>query len=186
MNNERSEAYLRAHTVGDLKPLSGLITIVDYDPNWPQLFDREALRIRTALGTRALRIEHTGSTAVPGLPAKPIIDITLEVQNSAAEGDYLPALEHVGYNLRIREPEWHEHRMLKGANPAVNLHVFSAACPETDRMLLFRDHLRLNPADRNLYASTKRQLAQQPWKYTQNYADAKSQIIEEIVSRAKR
>ncbi len=91
-----------------------MITVRDYDPPWPQLFRREAGRIRDSLGKRAVRIEHTGSTSVPGLAAKPIIDMVLAVRDSADEDGYLPALERAGYLLRIREPAWYEHRMFKG------------------------------------------------------------------------
>jgi GrpB-like predicted nucleotidyltransferase (UPF0157 family) len=159
--------------------------MVDYDPDWPHQFEREATRIRSALGDRALRIEHTGSTSVPGLPAKPIIDIVLVVADSARESEYAPALEGARYQLRIREPGWHEHRMFKGPETDVNLHVFSTSCPEIDRMLRFRDWLRTNASDRELYARSKRALARQDWKFTQNYADAKTAVIEEIISRAQ-
>jgi GrpB-like predicted nucleotidyltransferase (UPF0157 family) len=179
-----SDDYLRAHTIGELSPLSSLIRIVDYDPEWPHLYDREAHRIRTALGDRALRVEHAGSTAVPGLPAKPIIDILLAVTDSANEAEYVPLLEGAGYRLRIREPEWQEHRLFKGPETDVNLHVFSEGSPEIDRMLLFRDWLRSNASDRELYARSKRALALEDWKFTQNYADAKTAVIEEIMSRA--
>ena len=133
-----------------------------------------------------MRIEHAGSTSVPGLPAKPIIDIVLVVAESAREAEYVPALESAGYQLRIREPGWHEHRMFKGPETDVNLHVLSTGSPEIDRMLTFRDRLRTNASDRELYARFKRALAQQDWKYTQNYADAKTAVIEEIISGAER
>ncbi|MGE5567732.1 MAG: GrpB family protein [Rhodospirillales bacterium] len=74
---QHSEEYLREHTIGELKPLAGPVVIVDYDPEWPRLFQHHAAKIRTAMGERALRIEHVGSTSVPGLPAKPVIDIVL-------------------------------------------------------------------------------------------------------------
>jgi GrpB-like predicted nucleotidyltransferase (UPF0157 family) len=179
-----TEEQLRAVTIGELRPLSGRILIVDYDPQWPEMFAREAERIQRALGSRALRIEHTGSTAVPGLPAKPVIDVVLEVTNSADESAYVPALEAVGYILRIREPNWHEHRLLKRTDTEMHLHVFSAGCPEIDRMLKFRDWLRNNTADRELYGRTKRDLVQKDWKHMQNYADAKSAVVEEILARA--
>jgi GrpB-like predicted nucleotidyltransferase (UPF0157 family) len=180
-----SEDYLRTYTIGELKPLSAPILLVAYDPTWPDRFQLEAERIRRALGERALRIEHVGSTSVQGLPAKPIIDILLVVSDSAKETEYVTALEGVGYELHVREPGWYEHRMFKGPENEVNLHVFSVGCPEVVRMLAFRDWLRTNETDRELYARSKRTLAQQEWKYTQNYADAKTPVIEEIMSRIR-
>lgn len=179
-----TEEELRAVTVGELAPLAGPIEIVDYDPRWPALFKREAQGIRAALGDRVLLLEHVGSTSVPGLAAKPRIDILLVVADSADEPTYVPALEAAGYLLRIREPDWYEHRMFKGPDTEVNLHVLSEGCVEIERMLLFRDWLRRNDADRELYERTKRELAQRTWKYTQNYADAKTAVVEEIMARA--
>ena len=162
----------------------GRVQIVDYDPRWPELYKREASRVLAALGSIALRIEHTGSTSVPGLPAKPIIDMLLVVEDSADEDHYLPALESAGYQLHIREPEWYEHRMFKGPETDINLHVLSMGCAEIDRILMFRDWLRVNAANRDLYARTKLALAQKEWKSVQDYADAKTNIIEEIIARA--
>jgi GrpB-like predicted nucleotidyltransferase (UPF0157 family) len=160
------------------------ILIVDYDPQWPGLYRQEADRIRDVLGNRVLQMEHVGSTAVPGLAAKPVIDVLLVVDDSADEDKYLPALQSAGYLLRHREPAWYEHRMLKGPDTDINLHVLSSGCPEIDRMLLFRDWLRGNRADRELYAHTKRALAQQEWDSVQNYADAKTSVVAEILARA--
>lgn len=180
-----TEEQIRAVTVGKLEPLpNGKIPIVEYDPEWPHLFRREADRIQAFLGQRALRIEHTGSSSVPGLAAKPIIDMLLVVCDSANESDYIPDLERAGYRLRIREANWHEHRLLKGPDTDINLHVLSAGCPEIERVLGFRDWLRTNAADRELYEQSKRDLAKQQWKYVQHYADAKTKIIEEIIARA--
>lgn len=181
-----SEEYLRQHTIGELNPVSGPIRLVEYDPEWPRQFEREAKAIQAALGDRALRIEHIGSTSVPGLAAKPIIDIILVVADSADEAAYVPPLEEAGYQLRIREPEWHEHRMFRGSKTAGHLHVYSAGCPEIDRVLAFRDRLRATASDRELYARTKHTLAGQTWQYAQNYADAKTAVIEEILSRVPR
>jgi len=179
-----SEDELRATTIGELKPLDAPIELVDYDPEWPRLFEREAERVRSALGSRVLQLEHAGSTSVPGLIAKPRIDMILVVADSADEPAYVVPLEAAGYVLRIREPDWFEHRLLRGPDTDINLHVFSAGCPEIDRMLLFRDHLRTDEADRELYARRKRELAGQEWKYVQNYADAKTAVVEEILARA--
>jgi GrpB-like predicted nucleotidyltransferase (UPF0157 family) len=180
-----SEEQIRAQTVGDLTPLAGPIVLADYDPQWPVLFQREADRIRMVLGNRALQIEHAGSTAVPGLAAKPIIDVLLVVADSANEDSYAPDLEAAGYSLRIREIDWYEHRMFKGPDVDINLHVFSSGCPEIGRMLMFRDWLRNTAADRDLYARTKLALALNEWQYVQNYADAKTAVIDEIVARAR-
>ena len=177
-----TEEQIRAATVGEPQEHAGPIELADYDPAWPRLFDREARRIRTTLRERALRIEHVGSTAVPGLAAKPIIDILLIVGDSADEETYVPALEAAGYVLRIREPDWYEHRVFKGPDTNVNLHVLSTGCPEIDRMLLFRDRLRTNDADRALYERAKRELARKTWKYVQNYADAKGATVEGIIA----
>jgi len=180
-----TDEQIRAAYVGEPAPLVGPIQIVDYDPEWPRLFEREARRIQAALGDRVLLIEHTGSTSVPGLAAKPRIDMLLVVANSADEPAYVPALEAAGYVLCIREPDWYEHRVFKGPDTDVNLHVFSPGCTEIDRILLFRDWLRSNVFDRRLYERTKRELARKDWKYTQNYADAKTSVVEEIIARAR-
>lgn len=180
-----SAEYLRTHTLGELKPLSAPLLLADYDPAWPRFFETEAYKIQTALGKIASQIEHVGSTAVPGLPAKPIVDILLTVPDSANENEYVSTLEAIGYNLRIREPEWHEHRMLEGSGKKINLHVFSAGCPEIERMLMFRNWLRTHESDRELYARVKRTLVEQKWKYVQDYADAKTSVVEEIIRRAQ-
>jgi len=185
-NKPLREEYLQKHTVGELRPLSGPILLVDSDSTWRHQYQEEAQRILTALGDRALRIEHVGSTSVPGLLAKPIIDIALVVAESSNEPDYAAALETAGYRLHLREPGWYEHRLFKGADRGVNVHVFSSGCPEVERMVRFRDWLRTRSDDRELYARTKRALAEQNWKYTQNYADAKSAVVEEIMARALR
>ena len=131
-----------------------------------------------------LRIEHVGSTSVPGLAAKPLIDIVLVVADTTDEDAYVPPLEAAGYVLRIREPDWFEHRLFKGPDTNVNVHTFSEGCEEVDRMVAFRDWLRTHDDDRDLYLAAKRELAQREWKYVQNYADAKSAVVREILARA--
>lgn len=179
-----TEDYLQRVTVGSLKPHNAPINLVEYDPRWPALFEREAERIRSALGDKALRVEHVGSTSVPGLCAKPIIDILLVVRDSSDEPSYVPALEAAGYTLRIREPEWFEHRLFKGPDTDINLHVFSEGASEIERMLRFRDRLRTCAEEREKYAQAKRRLAQRKWRYVQDYAEAKTAIIREIVDKA--
>ena len=175
---------LQAVTVGERTPHNAPVTLVDYDPGWPGLFEREARRIRRILGGTVVRLEHTGSTSVPGLAAKPIIDITLIVPDSADESSYVPQLEAAGYVLRIREPAWHEHRVLKGPDTDINLHVFSRGSIELERMVGFRDWLRSHPEDRDLYERTKRELAARTWRHIQHYAEAKNEVVEMIICRA--
>lgn len=178
-----SKKYLKNVTIGSLIEHKSQITLCEYDPNWENLFSKEAEKIKTALGEDALQIEHVGSTAIPDLCAKPIIDILLVVKNSDEEHTYIKQLEEIGYTLRIREPDWFKHRMLKGINPEVNLHVFSQNCEEAARMILFRDYLKSHPKDRILYEQTKRLLAQKHWNYIQDYADAKTDIIKKILKK---
>lgn len=128
------------------------------------MVEGEATRIRGALGDRVRLLEHVGSTSVPGLSAKPIIDIVLAVPDSADEAAYVPPMEAAGYVLRIREPEWFEHRLFRGTDPSANIHVFTEGTGEIDRMLAFRDWLRNNEGDRLLYERTKRELAAREWK----------------------
>jgi GrpB-like predicted nucleotidyltransferase (UPF0157 family) len=180
----RTEAEIAEYTVGTLKPHNDSIRVADYDPAWPALFAREAERIRQALGEGVVRLEHVGSTSVPGLAAKPLIDILLVVKDSSDESSYVPALESAGYVLRIREPNWHEHRVFKGPDTDVNLHVFSPGCIEIERMVGFRDWLRTHAEDRALYERTKRDLASRRWQYVQHYADAKTEVVEQILARA--
>ena len=175
---------LEKRVIGGSRPLTGPIELRDYDPRWPERYAAHATRVRAALGDRTVRTEHVGSTSVPGLVAKPIIDIVLEVPDSADEAAYVGDLETAGYALRIREPDWFEHRLFKSAGEDLNLHVFSAGCPETDRMVRFRDWLRSNAHDRELYALAKRELAARDWKYMQRYADAKTGVVEQIMTRA--
>jgi GrpB-like predicted nucleotidyltransferase (UPF0157 family) len=179
-----TDEEIRASTIGDLPEHNATIDLAEYDPEWPRLYEREAARIRAALGPRALRIEHVGSTSVPGLAAKPVIDVVLVVADTRDEDAYVPPLEEAGYVLRIREPDWFEHRLFKGPDTNVNVHTFSEGCEEVDRMVGFRDWLRAHDDDRDLYLAAKLDLARREWKYVQNYADAKSAVVREILARA--
>jgi GrpB-like predicted nucleotidyltransferase (UPF0157 family) len=183
---ERTAEEIQSITVDILKPLTGPITLVEYDPAWPVLFAREEARIRGILGDRVVRLEHTGSTSVPGLAAKPIVDITMTVPDVTEEAAFAPDLQAAGYRLVIREqePDWYDHRVFKGPDTNVNLHVFSAGCIELERMVGFRDWLRTHDDDRELYETTKRDLVKRDWTYVQNYADAKGEVVEAIAARA--
>ncbi len=164
-------------------PIDGQVVLVEYDDNWPAVYESEAAHIRTALGDKALVLEHIGSTSVPGLIAKPCIDILLGVADSADEDAYVPALEAHGFVLRRREPDWHEHRAFKSVRTNVNLHVWSAESTEVNRHLAFRDWLRTHEDDRQLYADTKRALAAQHFETMSDYADAKDDVVRQIQAR---
>jgi GrpB-like predicted nucleotidyltransferase (UPF0157 family) len=181
-----TEEEIIAATVGQRQPLNATVKLNSYDPAWSAMFIQLREQVRSALGDAVLLLEHVGSTSVPGLSAKPVIDMVLAVTDSRDEACYVKPLEEKGYTLRIREPEWHEHRLLKSPCVKGNLHVFSAGCPEIERMILFRDWLRTHDDDRKLYQETKRELAARTWKYQQNYADAKSEVIQTILERARR
>ena len=161
-----TDEEIRAGTIGELVEHNATIHLAEYDPEWQRLYEREAERIKGALGAKALRIEHVGSTSVPELAAKPLIDIVLVVSDT-------------------REPNWFEHRLFKGPDTNVNVHTFSDGCEEVDRMVGFRDWLRTHDDDRDLYLAAKRELAANRWKYVQNYADAKSAVVREILRRAE-
>jgi len=179
------DEQILAASVGEPPPTYREVVLAEYDPEWPNWFERAAEQIRSALGDAVLRLDHVGSTSVPGLAAKPLIDINLVVDDTTDEAAYVPQLEALGYVLRVREPDWYEHRLLRGYDPPVNLHVFPPNCEEIVRMLVFRDWLRTSDEDRELYARTKRELAAKEWKYVQNYADAKTAVVQEILARAE-
>lgn len=178
-DEEKAQIWIQGQT-----PLNATIELVDYDPDWPNQYESHRQSIVEQLGDRIVLLEHVGSTSVPGLAAKPRIDILLIVEDSADEAAYVPQLEAAGFELHIREVDWHEHRCLKGFDPDANLHVFSPGCVEIERMVGFRDWLRTHDDDRLLYETTKRELAAQEWDFVQDYADAKSAIVEEIRIRA--
>lgn len=178
-----SDAYIQQHTIGDASH-NDTIYLSPYQKQWQQQYLEEAACIKKALQETALRIEHIGSTSVPGLCAKPILDILLVVKDSSQEETYLPALKTIGYPLRIREPAFEEHRMCRKTQPLCNLHIFSEGSVEIEKYLLFRAYLRTHEEARSQYARQKQLLAKKRWKYVQNYADAKSDVVQDILRKA--
>jgi GrpB-like predicted nucleotidyltransferase (UPF0157 family) len=167
-------------------PAAG-IEVAAPDPAWPGRYEVLAGRIREALGWRVLDLEHVGSTSVPGLAAKPVIDIDLTVADPGREQDYVPPLEAAGFRLVIREPWWYGHRALTAAAPRCNLHVFGPDSPETVRHKIFREWLRGNPADRDRYAAAKHQAASAAnagGEHVMQYNLRKQQVIRDIYHRA--
>ena len=157
------------------------VRIADHDASWAAHFEQEQARIAAALGETARRIEHIGSTAVPGLGAKPVVDILVEVGDPDDEAAFRPSLEAAGFALRVREPR---HRMFRTAARDVHVHVWPAGSPEVADYLRLRDRLRADAADRRLYESVKRDLAGRAWGDMNEYADAKGPVIAEILARA--
>jgi GrpB-like predicted nucleotidyltransferase (UPF0157 family) len=157
------------------------IVIAAWDPAWPRRFEHEQTRIRTALGDVAQRIEHIGSTSVPGLAAKPIVDILVTVDDVEDEPATVAPLERIGYQLRVREPG---HRMLRTPDVSVHAHIWAATDPEVERYITFREHLRAHADDRAAYDQLKRELARRDWEDVNHYAQAKSSLVEAILARA--
>jgi GrpB-like predicted nucleotidyltransferase (UPF0157 family) len=157
------------------------LVLADYDTDWPQAYAEHQRRIRKAVGT-AVRVEHIGSTSVPGLAAKPIIDILVVVDDITAEEDYLDQLLDAGYDLRVREPG---HRMVRTPARDVHVHILEVGDQAADDYLLLRDHLRTDSEDRDLYERTKRALIGQEWADMNEYAEAKTEVIAAIKERAR-
>jgi GrpB-like predicted nucleotidyltransferase (UPF0157 family) len=163
------------------------IEVTDPDPAWPRQYDDLAGRIREALSWRVLQLEHVGSTSVPGLAAKPVLDIDLTVADPGREQDYVSALETIGFRLALREPWWYGHRVLRMDEPPCNLHVFGFDSPELVRHRIFRDWLRGNPDQRDRYAAAKREAASEAnagGEHVMRYNARKQQVIREIYHRA--
>ena len=184
MTEQSIEATWQTGLIGGVEKRD--IVLSTYRPEWPAQFDRHKSIVAEALGARALGIEHIGSTAVPGLAAKPIVDMLLIVAESGEEASYLPELQACGYQLRVRKPEFEQHRMLRTAERDVHLHVFSEGASEIERYLRFRDRLRSSPRDRQRYQDLKQRLAAQDWADMNAYADAKADLIESILATAGR
>ncbi|MGW4465734.1 GrpB family protein [Micromonospora sp. NPDC004704] len=172
-----------AALVGDPPARWQSIVIEDYDPAWVDRFAAASSSLTEALGGLVVGVEHVGSTSVPGLAAKPVIDIDLLVEDTTDESRYVPALETLGYRLVLREPWWHGHRMLVSTAEDVNLHVWPQDAPEPVRHRLFRDWLRSHPEDRELYATTKRRLARNTADRPGDYNLAKNDVIDAIYAR---
>jgi GrpB-like predicted nucleotidyltransferase (UPF0157 family) len=189
-----SAEEITRHTDGDpddiewvgVDPPPRPIEIVEPDSTWPAQFDALAARIRDALGDHALAVHHVGSTSVPGLAAKPIIDIDITVADPRDEPTYVPALEAAGFSLRIREPGWHEHRLLVADDPRANVHVFGPDSPELVRHRMLRDWLTEHPDDRDRYAAAKRASAvasNAGGEPVMAYNQRKEPVVREILDR---
>ncbi|GAB3264038.1 GrpB family protein [Nocardioides dilutus] len=171
-----------AAVIGTAPP--GTVRVVPYDESWPAMADALIAAIREVLGDRVVELDHVGSTSVPGLAAKPVIDLDLVVPDPADEAAYVPALESLGLLLHIREPDWEEHRLLTRVDRSVNLHVFGPAAAEPRRCLLFRDWLRSHPQDRDAYGGLKASLAAQGFERVMDYNNHKAAMVYDIYEKA--
>jgi GrpB-like predicted nucleotidyltransferase (UPF0157 family) len=178
-SSQEFDAYLDEILIGDREPVE--IVVSEYDPSWPARFETERQRLVSALGDTAVRIEHIGSTALPGLAAKPIIDVLVTVNTvELVDERYRPNLEASGYLLRVSEPD---RKMFQTPTRDVHVHIWPAS-HEADRAISDPpDWLRYNESDRHLYEQRKRELAGQ-WPDMNHYAEAKSDVIVPILERA--
>lgn len=176
----------RRDDVTDAELIGGIekreLFLAEYDRAWSSEYALHEARVRTAVGSTAVAVEHIGSTSVPGLAAKPIIDILVTVPDITAEEDYLEPLIASGYVLRVREPG---HRMVRTEQRDVHIHILEVDDPAVGDYLLLRDYLRVNQTDRQLYEATKRDLTKRDWPDMNAYADAKTAVIEEIKGCAR-
>lgn len=174
------DSYLDSVLIGGRERVT--LVIADHDPAWPARFVQLAGRVRSALGDVALALEHIGSTSVPGLAAKPIVDVLLVVADVDDEPAYVSAMEDAGFVLRVREAG---HRMFRTPERDVHIHVYPAGDQAIADYLDLRDWLRVDESDRVLYAGVKRDLAAQTWSDMNHYAEAKTDVIQQILGRAR-
>lgn len=175
------DRWLDQSIIGERQP--GPVRLVEYDADWPARFERIRENLVGALGATARTVEHVGSTAIPGMVAKPIIDVLMTVDDVEDQARYLPVIEELGYELRVREDG---HRMFRPASRDVHVHVCAEGSPKHRDYLLLRDWLRRSPDDRAAYARLKRELAAEAWPDVNYYAQAKGPVISEILERARR
>ena len=162
--------------------------VAPQNAGWAAAFDALENRIVAALGDTAVAVHHTGSTSVPDLPAKDIIDIDLVVKDAADEAAYVDKLEQAGFKFILREPAWHQHRFFYTYSPrAVNLHVWSPDSPEVARHQIFKERLLRSPEDKALYREAKELAASQTRAdggKVQDYNYRKEETIQQILRNA--
>ncbi|WP_258089948.1 GrpB family protein [Serratia liquefaciens] len=171
-----------SYFVNGVPPIEN-VAVVAYDSSWPEIYLTLESDVKNELGSNLLQIDHVGSTAVPGLAAKPVIDIDLTVADAEDEKTYVLALESLGYKLIVREPRFHGHRLFHYNNPRVNLHVFTLNSPEITRHLLFRNWLRQSERDCKLYSDAKFEAIKGCSLDIQKYHENKSKIVRDIYQK---
>ena len=162
------------------------IALVPYDPTWPSRFEEWKQRLLAALPQPPHRIDHVGSTAVPGLAAKPVVDIQISVGDPNDEASYVPAIESLGVQLRNRDEDHRFFRPFAALPRDVHVHVCQAGSEWERRHLLFRDYLRAHPAARQAYLQAKEEAAARWADDRVAYTEAKGMVIGQLTAEAER
>ena len=166
------------------------VVIVEYQPQWPALYEEEKTRILNVIGHKVISIEHIGSTAVPGLGAKPIIDIMIGVNQLADAEECIEPLITIGYEYRPPEKAGiPERRYFTKGHPQArtfHIHMVELTSDFWERHLLFRDFLRAHPDVADQYYRLKKKLATEYGNNREGYTDAKTSFIESVVTRARK
>jgi GrpB-like predicted nucleotidyltransferase (UPF0157 family) len=164
---------------------SGVVRLVEYDPRWPELFAAEQQRIRDHCGTLALRLEHVGGTSIPGMCAKPVLDIAAGRPRDASIENYVAALTRAGYEHRGERGVPGRHFFRRGQPRAYHLHMVEEGGPLWRDYLAFRDYLRTDAEAARQFADLKRVLAARFARDREAYLDAKSVHVQEIFRLAR-
>ena len=165
------------------------VEIADYDPRWPELYAQETAGLRQALGASLLTLEHIGSTAVPSLPAKPVIDIQAVVQSVAGAQSAAPALALQGWQQGVFALDSERRLYFRKYNAqgvrTGQLHIYEPTHPAAAAHLLFRNYLRTHPDEARRYLDLKHQLAQQYRHERVAYGHAKTDYVEAVLAKAR-
>jgi GrpB-like predicted nucleotidyltransferase (UPF0157 family)/protein associated with RNAse G/E len=162
----------------------GTVTLSPYHAEWPVLFRDEATQLQSAIGAHVLDIQHVGSTSIPGIPAKPIIDIAVAVDNFEAAAICIQPLEALGYHYRGEAGIPRRHYFSKGDPSTYHLHMNEISSADWQQQIAFRDYLRQHPAQALAYAQLKIQLAQQFPTDRLAYTESKSGFIAGVLQKA--
>ena len=166
----------------------GTVRVVEYCDAWPALYDAEEKLLRKAGGDKIGRIAHHGSTAIPGMPAKPILDIVAEVESHEAMMEIIPALEAAGYVFHPEDPVPGRLLLAKLDQAGRVTHHLSLTETNSDfwhKMIIFRDHLLADDAARQAYCELKRDLADKYGDNRESYTSSKTEFVENILAQAE-
>lgn len=166
------------------------VSVVEYRPEWPRVFEDEKKVVEAALGGVAARVEHVGSTAVAGLAAKPVIDIMVGLEDFSTADSLVPKIQALGYEYVQKYEDVMPFRRFflkdRGGVRTHQIHMVGTDTEFWERTLLFRDYLRQNPGVAAAYAALKKELAQREWEHVNDYAGAKTEFIRGVEREARR